>query len=228
MIPSPIEVLLWALLFVKTKANYVLRYVVIFVQKYQLHPKAFQSGTPLVFMSFSWLMVVGILASIALFLSSNVTAQEQTSTTKVIDVTKTKFSIQYSNTGDVKILSVKPDIQAKSLVINTQATKDGFLTVTLPRELIDDKDHSGADSSFFFVIGGYISGDAIENSKTPTQRTITIPFIEGNHVIVITGTQIVPEFGPLAEMVILISIMSLVIMSRIFFKSRCFQNSSMR
>jgi len=179
-------------------------------------------------MSFSRLVVIGILVSIALFLSSGVSAQEQTSTTKVINVTNTKFSIQYSNTGDVKILSVKPDIQAKSLVITIQATKDGLLTVTLPRELIDDKDHTGTDTSFYFVIGGYISGDAKENSKTPTQRTITIPFIEGDHVIVITGTQIVPEFGPLAEMVILIGIIGLVIMSRIFFKSSCFQNNSMR
>jgi len=67
--------------------------------------------------------------------------------------------------------------------------------------LIDKKDR-GADSPFFFVISGYISGDAKENSKTLTQRTITIPFIEGTHVIVIGGTQIVPEFGSLTGMII--------------------------
>src|SRR6266850_4663127 len=90
-------------------------------------------------MSFSWLVIIGILISIAVFLSSDVSAQVQTNTAsnKVINVMKTNFSIQYNNTGDIKILSVKPDVQAKSLVINMQATKEGLLTITLPRELID-------------------------------------------------------------------------------------------
>jgi len=175
-------------------------------------------------MSFSWLVAIGILISMAVFLSSDVSAQEQTNSApnKVINVTNTKFSIQYNNTGIVKILSAKTDVQAKSLVITVQATKDGLLTITLPRELIDRKDR-GADSPFFFVIGGYISGDAKENSKTSTQRTITIPFIDGTHVVVISGTQIVPEFGPVAEMIIFIGIIGVVIMSRIFFRSHFFK-----
>jgi len=127
----------------------------------------------------------------------------------------TNFSIQYNNTGIAQILSVKPDIQARSLVITLQATKEGLLTITLPRELIDKKVR-GADSPFFFVISGYISGDAEENSKTSTQRTITIPFIEGTHVIVIGGTQIVPEFGSLTGMIVLISIIGVLTISRKF------------
>ncbi len=171
-------------------------------------------------------MGVGILISIAVFLSNDVSAQEQANVTsnKVVNVMNTNFSIQYNNTGIAKILSVKPDVQARALVITLQATKDGFLTITLPRELIDKKDR-GADSPFFFVIVGYISGDAKENSETSTERTITIPFTEGTHVIVIGGTQIVPEFGPVVEMIVLIGIIGVVIMSRIFFKSHSFQNN---
>lgn len=174
----------------------------------------FSLRTSLIFMSFSWLVVIGILISMAVFLSSDVSAQEQTNVTpnKVINVMNTNFSIQYNNTGIAKILSVKPDVQARALVITLQATKDGLLTITLPRELIDKKDR-GADSPFFFVIGGYISGDAKENSKTSTQRTITIPFIEGTHVIVIGGTQIVPEFGSITGMIIVISVIGVVVIS---------------
>ena len=180
-------------------------------------------------MSFSWLVVIGIFISIAVFLSSDVFAQEQanTASNKVINVTNTNFSIQYNNTGVAKILFVKPDVQARSLVITLQATKDGLLTITLPRELIDRKDR-GTDSPFFFVIGGYISGDAKENSKTSTERTITIPFTEGTRDIVIVGTQIVPEFGPVVETIIILGIIGVVIMSRIFFKPRSFQNNSMK
>ena len=127
----------------------------------------FSQQTFLNSMLFSWLVVIGILISITVFLSSDVSAQEQTnvSSNNVINVMNTHFSIQYNNTGIAKILSAKPDVQAKALVITPQATKDGLLTITLPRELIDKKDR-GADSPFFFVISGYISGDAKENSKT--------------------------------------------------------------
>ncbi len=180
-------------------------------------------------MSFSWLIVVGILISIVVFLSNDVSAQEQTNVTsnKVVNVMNTNFSIQYNNTGIAEILSVKPDVQARALVITLQATKDGLLTMTLPRELIDRKDR-GADSPFFFVIGGYISGDAKENSKTSTERTITVPFTDGTEQIEIIGTWIVPEFGSMVEMVVVIGIIGVVIMSRIFFKSHSFQNNSIK
>jgi hypothetical protein len=172
-------------------------------------------------------MVIGILISMAVFLSNNVSAQEQTNVTsnKVINVTNTNFSIQYNNTEDAKILSVKPDVQARALVITLQAAKEGLLTMTLPRELIDKK-ALGADSPYFFVINGGISGDAKENSKTPTERTITIFFLTGTQEIVIGGTQIVPEFGSVVEMIVVMGIIGVVIMSRIFFKSHSFQNNS--
>jgi hypothetical protein len=178
-------------------------------------------------MSFSWFIVIGILISLVVFLSNDVAAQEQTNVTsnKVINVMNTNFSIQYNNTGNAEILSVKPDIQARALVITLQATKEGLLTITLPRELIDKKEH-GADSSYFFVSGGGMSGDAIENSKTSTERTITVPFTDGNRQIEIIGTWIVPEFGPVVEMIVVIGIIGVVIMSRIFFKSHSFQNNS--
>ncbi len=178
-------------------------------------------------MSFSWLMVIGILISMAVFLSNDVSAQEQTNATsnQVINVMNTNFSIQYNNTGNAKILSVKPDVQARALVITMQATKEGFLTLTLPRELIDKKEH-GADSPYFFVLSGGISGDATEDSKTSTERTITIGFFNDTQQILIVGTQIVPEFGSVVEMIVVTGIICVVIMSRIFFKSHSFQNNS--
>jgi hypothetical protein len=185
--------------------------------KVELHPNAFESVNLLTFMSFSWLVVISILISIGVFLSNDVSAQEQTNVTsnKVINVMNTNFSIQYNNTGIAKILSVRPDVPARALVITLQATKDGLLTITLPRELIDKKDR-GADSPYFFVIGGYISGDAKENSKTSTERTITIPFIAGTEQIEIIGTWIVPEFGSLAGMIIAISIIGVIVISTRF------------
>ena len=161
-------------------------------------------------MLFSWL-VIGLLISMAVFLSSDVSAQVEIPN-KSINVTYTNFTINYNSTTDLKILSAKTDVPAKSIVMTIQSSKDGLLTLTLPRELIDRQDRMG-DTPFFYVIGGYLSGEAKENSDTPTQRTITIPFMEGNNLLVISGTHIVPEFGPLAGIVIAIAITGTIIIS---------------
>ena len=184
-----------------------------FYPKIELHPNAFQFETDIIFMLFS-LLVIGILISMAVFLSNDASAQAQTNDipNKSINVTNTNFTINYNNTGDLKILSAKTDVQAKSLVMTIQSTKDGLLTVTLPRELIDRKDRIG-DTPFFYVIGGYLSGEAQENSDTSTQRTITIPFMQGTNLLVISGTQIAPEFGSFAGIVIVIAITGIIIIS---------------
>ena len=199
-----------------------------FCLKVELHPNTFQPGMPLVFMLFSWL-AIGILISIAVFLSCDVSAQEQTDTNpnKSISVTHTNFSIQYSNTGDLNILSARTDVPAKSIVMTVQSAKGSLLTMTLPRDLIDRKDR-GVDSPFFYVIGGYLSGEAKEVSDTTTQRTISIPIMDGTNLLVISGTQVIPEFGPAVEIITLVGIIGVMIISRVFFKSYFLQNNSIK
>ena len=128
---------------------------------------------------------------------------------KKIHVEGTDFDVSYSITGG-KVLGIIADIEAKSLLVSIETTSDGTLIITLPRELIDAK-ISGQDDSFFVLIDG--EEVEFEEETTSTDRTLTIHFQDGAEEIEIIGTQIVPEFGAIAALVLAVAIISIIAVS---------------
>jgi predicted secreted protein with PEFG-CTERM motif len=128
-----------------------------------------------------------------------------------IKVDGTDLSVKYSITNG-KVLSIKADIQSKSLMVSIQTTGDGVLTVTLPRSLINATSHDGKDDQYFVLVDGQ-QVDFQETITTTTDRTLSIPFTDGTEEIEIIGTQIVPEFGPIAALVLAIAIISIIAVS---------------
>jgi predicted secreted protein with PEFG-CTERM motif len=129
---------------------------------------------------------------------------------KKVHVENTEFDVSYKITGG-KVLGITADVEAKSLLISIQTTSDGVLTITLPRDLIDAK-INGEDDSFFVLIDGEETSDVSEET-TSTDRTLTIQFQDGAEEIEIIGTQIVPEFGAIAALVLAVAIISIIAVS---------------
>jgi len=127
-----------------------------------------------------------------------------------IKVDGTDYSVSYSITNG-KVLGIKADTQSKSLIVSIQTTGDGQLTITLPRALIDAKMNEQTDDQFVVVNDGQEA--AFTETKTTTDRTLTIPFTDGTGQIEIIGTFIVPEFGPIAALVLAIAIISIIAVS---------------
>ncbi|MGI0027859.1 MAG: PEFG-CTERM sorting domain-containing protein [Nitrosopumilaceae archaeon] len=132
------------------------------------------------------------------------------STGNKIKVDGTDFSVTYSITNG-KVLGIKADIQSKSLIVSIQTTGDGQLTITLPRALIDAKINDNTDDQFFVLNDGQEA--QFDETKTTTDRTLTIPFTDGTEQIEIIGTWIVPEFGTIAALVLAIAIISIIAVS---------------
>ena len=128
-----------------------------------------------------------------------------------VQVKNTDLSVTYSITGG-KVLEITADVDSKSLVVKIETTSDGVLTITMPRELIDAKLPSGDDDSFFVLIDGEEQG-SVPETTTSTDRTLTIQFQNGAEEIEIIGTQIVPEFGAIAALVLAIAIISIIAVS---------------
>jgi predicted secreted protein with PEFG-CTERM motif len=108
------------------------------------------------------------------------------------------------------------------------ATAPGSITVNLPRQMIDakippppnpDANLTGAkvnpatleDDKFIVTVGG----KAVTFSETKNQnvRILSIPFNTGDTKIDIVGTVLVPEFGPIAALVLAIAIVSIIAVS---------------
>jgi len=127
-----------------------------------------------------------------------------------IGVDRTNFVLSYTITGG-KVLSVTPDDDANSLIIGISTTSDGELTITLPRELIDAVGPNGQEDTFFVLVDG--EEVDFDESKTSTDRTLTIAFPDGAEEIEIIGSFVVPEFGTIAALILAIAIISIIAVS---------------
>jgi predicted secreted protein with PEFG-CTERM motif len=100
---------------------------------------------------------------------------------------------------------------SKTLSVSIQANNDGQITLNIPRSVLDAKKGT-TDSSFAVLIDGE-EAQQFTDSPTTDTRNVTIPFQAGSEKIEIIGTQIVPEFGPIAALVLAIAIISIIAVS---------------
>ncbi|MCH8975302.1 MAG: PEFG-CTERM sorting domain-containing protein [Thaumarchaeota archaeon] len=119
------------------------------------------------------------------------------------------FGIGYQITGG-SIISITPDIDQSSLIIEIEAVDDGELTITLPRELIDAKIGDADDDFFVLVDAEEVDFD---ETKTDLDRTLTIGFFAGTEEIEIIGTFVIPEFGTIAALILAVAIISIIAVS---------------
>ena len=105
-----------------------------------------------------------------------------------------------------EIQSMTPDTEMKSMIIEIKTDCDGELTITLPKEVID------TDENGFFVL---VDGDETNHKASSVGEfwTLTIPFSYGSEEIEIIGTFVIPEFGTIAALVLVVAISSILIIS---------------
>ena len=81
----------------------------------------------------------------------------------------------------------------------------------MPRELIDAIGPDGQEDTFFVLVDG--EEVDFDESKTSTDRTLTIAFPDGAEEIEIIGSFVVPEFGTIAALILAIAIISIIAVS---------------
>lgn len=135
------------------------------------------------------------------------------SSKNAMKVEGTDFIPTYLISGG-QVLGMKIDGESKSLVVSVQSTSDGIFTIKLDRELIDSKSPEGHDDLFFALVNG--AEKNFQESKTTTDRTLTIPFSYGTDTIEIVGTQVTPEFGSMVSMIVAVSMVGVIAIHRKF------------
>ena len=127
------------------------------------------------------------------------------------------FDVGYAITTG-KVTDIQIDKDNYSIVVDFNIDTAGELVLSLPRESFDAKTSEGNDDTFIILITNE-SGDTFEieydEMKTNSEsRTIKISFVEGDYRIQIIGTYVIPEFGTIAIMILLVSIISVIILSK--------------
>lgn len=171
------------------------------------------------------ILVLVLVLTIAVMTQQHMNAFGEIATlvppSETIQVNGTNFTIPYSVTTG-SITSIQANTSAKTVDVKIQSSGKGNLTITLPTTLIDAFQNASLEPEYIhdvkntahFVVLKNNHGVYYNEVDTSDNRTLTIPYRMGNSTIEIKGTYMIPEFGSMAYVILLVSIVSTIAVSR--------------
>ena len=124
------------------------------------------------------------------------------------------FDIPFTMKGGiVESISLNQNNLGLDIILNTSS--DGFIRLQIDRDNLDSLKNDGNDEEFIVLIFNSKNTDPIQTEfreleVTDQFRTIEIPFQNGDTDIQIIGTFVIPEFGTIAALVLLVAIVSII------------------
>jgi predicted secreted protein with PEFG-CTERM motif len=92
--------------------------------------------------------------------------------------------------------------------------------LVLPRVVIDavqdGKDVKYLVASTDLEAGAGASPDVTESETTDESRTVVIDYTKGTDLIEISGTSVVPEFGPISAIILALAIVAVILVTARF------------
>jgi len=154
---------------------------------------------------------------------------------QMIDKSSAVFPVQIPNSGtfDVgytirggDVTGIDMNLDRYSLLIETTVNTNGNLILKLPRESFDAQS-DGKDNTFIILISkennkpeDFVQVQYEEIATSSDYRTIRIPLEEGDKWIEVIGTYVIPEFGSVVIIILVVAISSAIIISKSGFSVR--------
>ena len=125
------------------------------------------------------------------------------------------YPIKYQITGvGNRVDNISAEADNATLLVNVLSQSNGRLSIELPRNIIDSKKEGNVDDQYMVFQDGQFTNP--EEVKTDSQaRTLAIDFDKGTSQIEISGSKIMPEFGPVSALVLTVSTLAMIILTRL-------------
>jgi len=144
----------------------------------------------------------------------------------VVDIPNSgSFDVGYTIRGG-EVKDVVMNQERYSLVVETIMTSNGNIILKLPRDSFDAQ-NDDTDTTFIILIskqnnaaGDFIQVEYEEIAVSPDYRTIRIPLEEGDRWVEVIGTYVIPEFGSIVIIILVVAVSSAIIMSKSKFSVR--------
>ena len=149
---------------------------------------------------------------------------------QVIDKSSKVFPVNIPNSGtfDVgytvrggEVNSISMNQERYSLLVETTMNSNGNIILKLPRESFDAQKSNGASETFIVLISkgsnepeNFVQIEYEEIAISSDYRTIRIPLEDGDKLIEVIGTYIIPEFGSIVFIILIVAISSAIIISK--------------
>jgi len=134
------------------------------------------------------------------------------------------FDVGYTIRGG-EVKDVVMDQEHYSLVVETIMTSNGNIILKLPRDSFDAQ-NDDTDTTFIILISkqnnaaDFTQVEYEEIAVSSDYRTIRIPLEEGDKWIEVIGTYVIPEFGSVVIVILVVAVSSAIIMSKSKFSVR--------
>jgi len=154
---------------------------------------------------------------------------------QVIDKSSAVFPVDIPNSGtfDVgytirggEVEKITMNQERYSLLVQTTVNSNGNLVLKLPRESFDAQSN-GKDNTFIILISkennkseDFVQVEYEEIGTSSDYRTIRIPLEEGDKRDEVVGTYVIPEFGSIVIIILVVAVSSAIIISKSGFSVR--------
>ena len=135
------------------------------------------------------------------------------------------FDVGYTVRGG-EVKNIIMNQERYSLIIETIMTSNGNLVLKLPRDSFDAQ-NDDADTTFIILISkqnnmaaDFMQVEYEEIAVSPDYRTIRIPLEEGDKWVEVIGTYVIPEFGSMVAIILVVAVSSAIIVSKSKFSVR--------
>ncbi len=160
---------------------------------------------------------------------------------QVIDLSTSVFPVDIPNSGTFgvgytirggEVKAINMNEERYSLLVETTMNSNGNLILKLPRESFDAQKSNGEDNTFIILIskdGGegvqaaaesFVQVEYEEIATSSDYRTIRIPLEEGDKWVEVIGTYVIPEFGSIVIIILVVAVSSVIIISKSRFSVR--------
>ena len=135
------------------------------------------------------------------------------------------FDVGYTVRGG-EVKNIVMNQERYSLVVETTMDTNGNLILKLPRDSFDAQ-NDNTDTTFIILISkqnnaaaDFMQIEYEEIAVGPDYRTIRIPLEEGDKWVEVIGTYVIPEFGSVVIIILVVAISSAIIVSKSKFSVR--------
>ena len=155
---------------------------------------------------------------------------------QVVDSSAAAFpvDIPYSGTfpvgytirgGDVHNITMNQE--RYSVLVETTMNSNGNLILKLPRESFDAQKSDNVDDTFIILISkennepeNFVQVEYEEIATSSDYRTVLITLEEGDRWVEVIGTYVIPEFGSIVIIILVVAVSSAIIISKSRFSVR--------
>ena len=129
------------------------------------------------------------------------------------------FDVGYTIRGG-EVKDIEMNLDRYSILVQTTMDTNGSIILKLPRESFDAQ-NDGTDGTFIILISkentsaeNFAHVEYEEIATGSDYRTIRIPLEEGDKWIEVIGTYVIPEFGSIVIIILVVAVTSVIIISK--------------